>query len=155
MSLKIKPITFRNATDFVKKHHRHHGAPAGCKWSIAAYENERLCGVAICSRPVARALDDGKTCEIVRLCTDGTRNACSLLYGACAKVAKAMGYEKIITYILAEESGISLKASGFRCESESCGGGSWDCPSRPRNQKAPTCEKQRWVRVLHGGVSHE
>ena len=99
MGLELRPISFRPATEFVKQHNRHHGATAGCKWCLAAYEGDKLDGVAICCRPVARKLDDGTVCEVARLCTDGTKNACSFLYGACARVAKEMGYKKIITYI--------------------------------------------------------
>ena len=150
MSLEIRPISFRPAIEFVKQHHRHHGATSGCKWCIGAYDGDRLVGVAICCRPVARKLDDGTVCEVARLCTDGTFNACSLLYAACARVAKEMGYRKIITYILETENGASLKASGWQCESEKCGGSSWSSQSRPREDKAPLCFKQRWSKTLRG-----
>ena len=109
--MEIKPITFREASDFINKHHRHHKATVGHKFSIGVYDGEKLVGVAVCGRPVSRFYDDGVTCEINRLCTDGTKNACSMLYGACCRVAKEMGYVKIITYILASENGASLKAS--------------------------------------------
>ena len=148
MGLELRPISFRPATEFVKQHHRHHGATAGCKWCLAAYEGDKLVGVAICCRPVARKLDDGTVCEVARLCTDGTKNACSFLYGACARVAKEMGYSKIITYILDSETGSSLKASGWKLENEKCGGGSWNVPSRPREDKSPACLKQRWSKTL-------
>lgn len=148
MGLEIRPISFRAATEFVEQYHRHHGETAGCKWCIGEYDGEKLVGVAICCRPVARALDDGTVCEVARLCTDGTRNACSLLYGGCARVARDMGYKKIITYILESETGTSLKASGWELESEKCGGGSWNAPSRPRADKAPKCYKQRWSKLL-------
>ena len=105
--MEIRPITFKAACDFVNKNHRHHRATVGCKFCIGLYENEEVIGVAICGRPVARRLDDGRTCEINRLCTDGTRNACSMLYGACCRVAKEMGYKKVITYILESENGSS------------------------------------------------
>ena len=148
MKLEVRPISFRAATEFVTQHHRHHGATSGCKWSIGAYAGDKLVGVAICCRPVARMLDDGTVCEVARLCTDGTYNACSLLYAACARVAKEMGYRKIITYILGSEIGTSLKASGWVLEDEKCGGRSWSSPSRPRIDKAPTCYKQRWAKIL-------
>lgn len=98
--MEIRPVTFRQACDFVEKHHRHHRPTVGCKFCIGIFDNETLVGVAICGRPVSRKLDDGVTCEINRLCTDGTFNACSMLYGACCRVAKEMGYVKIITYCL-------------------------------------------------------
>jgi hypothetical protein len=116
MKLKIKPIHLRAANDFVKKYHRHNLPTVGGKFAISVYGNDKMCGVAICGRPTARNADNGVTLEIYRVCTDGTYNACSKLYGACCKIAKAMGYEKIITYILASENGASVRAANFICE---------------------------------------
>lgn len=111
-------------------------------------------GVAICGNPVARGLDDGLTLEIRRVCTDGTRNACSKLYSACVRTAKAMGYKRVITYTLVSETGASCRAANFKLAAEGCGGGSWDCPSRPREatqqtlfgeeKKYPEELKNRW-----------
>lgn len=150
MSMRIVPMTLKAANEFVQQHHRHHGATVGCKFCLGCYDGDRLAGVAICGRPVARGLDNGLVCEVNRLCTDGTKNACSMLYGACARVAKEMGYEKIVTYILETESGTSLRASGWECEAE-VKGRSWDCKSRPRTTTAPTCGKSRWAKQLRGG----
>ena len=144
--MEIKPITFREASDFINQHHRHHKATVGHKFSIGLYDSEKLVGVAVCGRPVSRHLDDGITCEINRLCTDGTKNACSMLYGACCRVATEMGYVKIITYILESENGASLKASNFICEGEA-GGTHWT-GKRNRGQDIPKEMKTRWVRVL-------
>lgn len=116
--LRIRPISIHAANVFVEQHHRHHGAKQGCRFAIACYEDQTLHGVAICSNPVARNADDGMTIEVARLCTDGEHNACSILYGACARIAKDMGFRKIQTYILESESGTSLKASGWICEGE-------------------------------------
>lgn len=129
--LSIRPITLRAANAFVAEHHRHNQPTNGHKWSVACYDGERLCGVAIAGQPVARKLDDGLTVEIRRVCTDGTRNACSILYGACARIARDMGYKRVITYTLISENGASLKASGFLNCGEA-GGVSWNMPSRPR-----------------------
>lgn len=82
----------------------------------------QLVGVAIVGRPVAPKLDDGLTVEITRVCTDGTRNAASMLYGACRKAARAMGYDRIFTYTLPEEGGASLRAAGFKLDKEDAGG---------------------------------
>lgn len=144
--MEIRPVTFRQACDFVEKHHRHHRPTVGCKFCIGLFDNETLVGVAICGRPVSRKLDDGVTCEINRLCTDGTVNACSMLYGACCRVAKEMGYVKIITYILASENGASLKASNFICEGIA-GGLKWT-GSRDTGQSYPHEMKTRWSRRL-------
>lgn len=111
--LSIKPITLKSANEFVKQYHRHNLPTVGCKFVIACYDNNRLCGVAICGRPTARNADDGKTLEIYRNCTDGTYNACSKLYGACIRISKEMGYEKVITYTLDSENGTSVLASNF------------------------------------------
>lgn len=103
-------------------------------------------GVAVCGRPVSRYLDDGRTLEINRLCTDGTKNACSMLYGGCCRVAKAMGYKKVITYILETEDGTSLKASNFTCEGKA-GGTHWT-GERNKGQDIPKLFKTRWTREL-------
>lgn len=131
MGLEIRPIKLRDANRYVAEHHRHNIPTNGHKFSIACYDGDRLCGVAIAGQPVARNLDDGLTIEIRRVCTDGTRNACSILYGACSRCAKEMGYKRVITYTLISEPGTSLKASGFTWSGEA-GGSSWNRPSRPR-----------------------
>ena len=151
--MTIRPITLREANAYVAQHHRHNQPTNGHKWSIACYDGERLCGVAICGQPIARKLDDGLTVEIRRVCTDGTYNACSILYGACARVARDMGYRRVITYTLVSEPGASLKASGFINCGEA-GGTSWNMPSRPREvtqltlfgeiRKYPEEKKIRW-----------
>ena len=160
MGLEIKPITLKAANAYVAQHHRHNNPTNGHKWSLAVYDEDRLYGVAIAGQPVARRLDDGMTIEVRRVCTDGTRNACSALYGACARVAREMGYARILTYTLVTESGTSLKASGWKDCGE-CGGGTWDVPSRPRElaqttlfgteQKYPTCKKRRWEKRFKEG----
>lgn len=144
--MEIRPITLRTAQEYVNLNHRHHKAPQGHKFSIGLYEQEKLIGVAIVGRPVSRRLDDGTTSEITRLCTDGTKNACSMLYGACARICKDMGYKKIITYILQSENGASLKASNFVCEGVA-GGTHWT-GVRDKGQNIPHELKTRWTRQL-------
>ena len=122
MSLEIRPCDMNTARAFIREHHRHNKPPCGHKFSIACYDGDRLCGVAMVGQPVARLLDDKETVEITRNCTDGTYNACSMLYGACVRAARALGYKKIITYTLESAPGTSLKASGFRIASQKCGG---------------------------------
>lgn len=89
------PLSFREANQFVSKYHRHNKAVGGGKFSIGAVKDGKLVGVAIAGRPVARLLDNGKTLEIVRVCTDGTRNANSFLYDKVKKIALLMGYQKV------------------------------------------------------------
>lgn len=143
---EIRNIPLKEANAFVNAHHRHHNGTVGCKFAVGLYERDKLLGVAICGRPVSRYLDNGEICEINRLCTLGDINACSQLYGACARIAQAMGYKKIITYILKSESGTSLKASNFICEGEA-GGTHWT-GRRNRGQNIPHEMKTRWVKLL-------
>ena len=145
--MRVVPITLREANDFVAEYHRHHPTVRGCKWAIGLENDGRLCGVAICGRPVARMIDDGQTIEINRLATDGTRNACSMLYGACCRIAKEMGYRRAVTYILESENGASLRASNFTYDGNTKAQ-VWGRPSRHREVTAPTCSKKRYVREL-------
>lgn len=147
--LKLKHIELKDANEFVAQHHRHHKPVTGHRFSIACYDNDRLCGVAIIGRPVARKIDQVDTVEALCLCTDGTHNACSFLYAASKRAAKALGYKRIITYILQSESGVSLAASGWECINKNAGGGSWNVPFRPRTDKAPTEPKKLYESILN------
>lgn len=157
MKLIIRPITLKAANEYVNRYHRHHNGTVGCKFAISVYADDALHGVAICGRPVGKYLDDGTTLEINRVCTDGTKNACSKLYGACCRIAKEMGYEKVITYTLQSEGGASLKASNFTCEGIA-GGTHWTGQRNPdsksyqlslfNNEKSAAEMKQRWSRRL-------
>jgi hypothetical protein len=133
-------IKLPEANEFVARLHRHHKPVIGHLFSLGAVLGGELVGVAIIGRPVARMRDDGATAEVTRLCTDGTRNACSFLYGASARAAFALGFQRIGTYILATESGGTLKAAGWRLIGETKGG-SWSRPSRGRTDKHPTQPK--------------
>lgn len=137
------PLDLDLANEFVGRLHRHHVPVVGHKFSTGAMVGEQLVGVVIVGRPVSRHRDDGMTLEVTRLCTDGTRNACSFLYGAAARAAFALGYSKIGTYTLPSEGGASLRAAGWRLIGER-GGGSWSVPSRPRVDKHPTQVKFLW-----------
>jgi hypothetical protein len=129
--MTITPINLDEANAFVKKHHRHHKPVPGAKFAVAVSDDAEIRGVAIVGRPVSRMLDDGWTLEVNRCCTDGTKNACSMLYGAAWRAAKALGYKKLITYTLPEEGGASLRGAGWRLVGLR-GGGNWNCKSRPR-----------------------
>lgn len=143
MSLRVVPISLAEANEFVRQNHRHHRPVPGCKFTVAVAEEGRIVGVAIVGRPVSRMLDDGWTLEVNRTCTDGTKNANSMLYGACWRAAKALGYRRLITYTLPEEGGASLKAANWKCIGEA-GGGSWSRKERPRVDLHPTQAKLRW-----------
>lgn len=142
--LKKIPLSREKADAFIAKHHRHHKPSRGDKFRIGAVGGSgELVGVAVSGRPVARGFDDGLTIEVIRLCTDGTENACSFLYAASRRAAIEMGYTRGLTYILETESGNSLVASGWR-PLGTTRGGSWDTKTRPRTQTAPTCPKKRF-----------
>ena len=143
--LHLHPMTLKEARHFVSEHHRHHKAPQGGLFAIgcSVAGDESPCAVVIVGRPVSRVLDDGWTAEVTRLCTLGERNACSMLYRAAWRAAKALGYRKLITYTLASESGASLIASGASVVGE-VKGRSWHCQSRPRVDTHPLQDKFRW-----------
>ena len=141
--LEIVPITLAEANAFVAQHHRHHKPVVGHKFSIGCSSGDHIVGVAIVGRPVARYLDDGWTLEVNRLCTDGTKNACSMLYAAAWRAARAMGYKKIVTYILETESGTSLKAAGWKCVGQA-GGLRWTGRRRPGVDLYPAQMKIRF-----------
>lgn len=141
--LRLQPITLREANAYVIQHHRHHGPVRGCVCVVAVSDAERVRGVAIAGRPVARMLQDGYTLEMLRCCTDGAENACSMLYGAIVRAGRALGYARFVTYTLPEEGGSSLRGAGWRCVGEA-GGGSWTRRARPRVDTHPTQVKLRW-----------
>jgi hypothetical protein len=136
-------LSIAEANAFVSEHHRHHRPVVGHIFSLGAVDGSRIVGVAIVGRPVSRIRDDGLTAEVTRLCTDGTRNACSFLYGCAARAAFALWFLRIGTYTLPEEGGASLRGAGWTLIGER-GGGSWSCPSRPRVDTAPTQHKLLW-----------
>lgn len=129
--MNITPINLEEANAFVETMHRHHKPVVGCKFCVAVSKDDKIVGVAIVGRPVSRHLDNGWTLEVNRCCTDGTKNACSMLYGASWKAAKALGYKRLITYTLPEEGGASLRASNWKLIGLA-GGGNWNCKTRPR-----------------------
>jgi hypothetical protein len=142
--LTVVPLPLDEANAFVIQHHRHHRPTVGHKFSLGvADEDGVIRGVAIVGRPVARMLDNGLTLEVNRVATDGCPNACSALYGAAWRAAKALGYRRLITYVLKSEPGASVKAAGWKCIGER-GGGSWNMPSRPRVDKHPLQTKMLW-----------
>lgn len=145
--LSLVPVSLKDANAFVAEHHRHHKPARGHKFSIGCAAEGRLVGVAIIGRPVSRYLDDGRTLEVNRLCTTGEQNACSILYAAAARAAKAMGYSKVITYTLDSEPGTSLRAAGWRCAG-SAGGKRWTGQRRPPVDLYPAQMKLRYEKLL-------
>lgn len=149
--MTVVPIPLRTARAYVHRFHRHNDAPQGHKFSIglAAAGSEELIGVAIASIPKARALHDGLTLEVSRVCCDPAYvNACSKLYAAVIRAGRAQGYRRFVTYTLPDESGSSLRAVGFRPDAMTTARpDGWNCPSRPRAlpSRYPVGEKIRWM----------
>ena len=113
MALRIVPLTLKQANEMVSQYHRHHAPAVGCRWSIGVELNGKLVGAAICGRPNARMTPQYSVLEVNRLVTDGTKNACSILYAACARIAREMGFEEIQTAILESEPGNFIASHGL------------------------------------------
>ena len=139
--LTVVPCEFDEANAFIARHHRHHQPLKFHKFSLAvADEAGEIRAVCMVNRPTARMLDDGMTLEVTRLASDGCPNACSCLYGAAWRAAKALGYGKLITYILESESGTTLKASGWKLIGKR-GGGELEYAVSPSRRQAPAPEE--------------
>ena len=147
--LRVRPLELRELNAFVEQHHRHHKKVQGHRFSIGAYnEAGDLVGACSVGRPVARKTDAKKVAEVTRLVTDGTKNACSILYAAASRACKAIGFERIQTFILETELGTSLIASGWVFDGVSAGGQWKHTDGKPRRTDQPTCAKHRYVRML-------
>jgi len=148
--LHVIPLELTEANALVAMWHRHHQPSQGHRFSLGAIDDHgALHAAVIVGRPVARLAGSPRdVLEVVRLVSDGTPNACSVLYAAAARAGLAMGYRRIQTYILDAEPGTSLKASGWRSEGDA-GGGQWKhTDGRPRRTDQPTGMKERWARDL-------
>jgi hypothetical protein len=143
VGIRVIPCTLKESHAFVRQWHRHHRPSQGGLFAVACASDDQICGVAVVGRPTSRLLQDGYTAEVVRLATDGTKNSASMLYATCWRAARALGYRRLITYILDSESGVSLRASGWKLVAQS-GGGSWSRPSRPRVDTQPLQGKLRY-----------
>lgn len=155
MAWELVPLSQREANRWIGAHHRHNRRVTGDLFRVGLVDDDgALHGVGIAGRPVGRGLDDGRTVEITRVCTDGTENACSMLYGALCRAAKALGYRRAVTYTLQSESGASVKAANFRPAACLPARTGWSTPSQPRpvdlwgQEAAPPDPKIRWERVL-------
>lgn len=147
--MRVIPLTLDRANALVAEWHRHHKPARGHRYSLGLVDDVgALRGAAIVGRPVARQVDQHSVAEVTRLVTDGIPNGCSILYGAAARVARAMGFERIQTYILAEEPGVTLRAAGWTLDHVTLGG-RWSYGRRPGNDDHPTGPKQRWSRTLN------
>lgn len=147
--MKVVPLTIKEANRLVRRWHRHSRPVHGARFAIGLELNGRLCGAAIVGRPVAQRTEQYTVAEVTRLVSPGTqetKNACSFLYGACARIAREMGFAKVQTFILKSEPGTSLLAAGWKLAGESAGGG-WSRPSRAR-RGGPQQPKKKFERVF-------
>lgn len=148
-SLAVVPVTLREANAFVEKHHRHHDKVRGHKLSTGIIDQDgELRGVAILARPLARMIDHTQVAEVTRVATDGCPNACSMLLGVCCRLGKTLGFAYVITYTLFEESGVSLRAAGYKPVALTSGG-AWSRTGREREDDQPLGRKVRWE-CAHG-----
>ena len=157
--MKAIPLELKEANAYIERRHRHHAPVRRDKFRVGCEDHGELVGVVQVGRPLARMLCDGKTLEVLRLCSNGEKNVCSFLYSRAARIAQEMGYKKIITYILETENGTSLKAAGWHYEADT-EAQIWSRPSRKRDMatqlslfnqretKYPVQKKQRWAKDL-------
>lgn len=143
--MNLRPITVTAALKFNLETHRRLPKLQGGMWAVAVEDSEIL-GVAIVGRPTARMLDDGRRLQVVRCAVrEGVKNGCSMLYGAVARAARAMGATDCFTYIHADETGHSLKTSGWIEDLNfKSDGGEWSRPSRPRSKTVEPEAKRRF-----------
>ena len=153
--LHIRPLSFKEACEFVDQHHRHHARPQGHKFSLGVLdENGDLVGVAIVGRPVARHFDDGLSVEVTRVAVkDNTPNACSALYAAAWRTARAAGYRRALTYTQDGESGASLRGAGWLLVADRAARPGWDVPTRPRSARGTdNIARTLWQIATHDAV---
>lgn len=135
LNVELRPIGLKLARQLVDEWHRHLERPQGGKFALAAWHDGRIVGVAIVGRPIARMDQrDWRNAEVIRVATDGTRNACSFLYSRAKRAAQAIGYRRVLTKTLKEESGDSLRAVGAKEVGETRGG-QWDRANRKRRKR--------------------
>lgn len=142
--MKIVPLTLSEVNTFIEQNHRHHKRVQGHRFSLGLIDDSGLIGVCVVGRPVARNTDWKTVAEVTRLCTDGSKNACSKLYATSAAIARLMGFQAIQTFILETESGVSLKASGWSLVGESPGGQWKHTDGKPRRTDQPICRKLKY-----------
>lgn len=112
--LDIVPMTQKEAQGF-DQHYRRQRRMKGYKFSIGCTDGDKIVGVASMVQPASRYMDDGWTLEMTGVCTDGTEDVRLMLYGAAWRAARALGYKKLITYVMDTEPGTGLKMAGWKC----------------------------------------
>lgn len=154
MALELVPMSLTEARAFIALHHRtHKRLNVIARFAVGAARDRDVVAAAITGNPKARALQDGWTAEVVRVCSidarpagDHASCACSMLYAASWRAARALGFRRAVTYTLPSDGGVSLRAAGWTLVGEA-GGGSWSRRERPRVDEHPTQVKLRWERA--------
>lgn len=156
MGMELLPLSLAEANALVSQWHRHNRPVPGHKFSVGVARDGVVVGAVIVGRPVARHFDNGDTLEVVRVATDGSKNACSMLYGAAQRAAFALGYRRLITYTRTDESGSSLKAAGWKVIAKRPPR-SWAASSvkRPRTDATEPTERFLWEAPLSGSAPGE
>jgi hypothetical protein len=146
--MQLAPCTVKEALRFVKQAHRHLPNLQGGLFAVKVTDDliGDTLGVGIVGNPPRVWQGTGRV-VISRCATDGAENACSMVYGALCRAAKALGYREVWTYTLADEPGTSLRAAGF-VDMGVSRGGDWGCESRPRKAAVKPEPKRRWLRKL-------
>lgn len=146
--LMLWPLKRDEANAYVKEHHRHNAPVTGDLFRVGLRYGDEIVGVAMVGRPISKELQnrEPQTCELLRLCVrDGApRNAIRTLHGAVLRAAWALGYNRVITYTLASESGNTLRDAGYRTLGEKRKGRSWNTRSRPRIDGHKIADRLFW-----------
>lgn len=108
-SLVIVPIRLSTARAFIAWTREEPLSPHEAIFAIGANTGTGvLVGVVMMGRPIANALDDGRTVQITDLATDGTPKAGAALLCAARWVALAMGYGRLIDCASGGRAGASV-----------------------------------------------
>ena len=143
--VSVRPLPVTLAIRFNATTHRRLPKVIGGMWAVGAEIDGELVGVALVGRPIARLADDGRCLEVLRCAVaTGARNACSALYGACARTARAMGAADLWTYVHGDESGHSLRAAGW-IRIGPTKGGEWSRDGRQRELAIDSLPKVKWA----------
>ena len=143
MSLMVRPCTVKFARRWVADVHRHLPKIQGALWALKALRSGEPVGIAVVGNPARQWQDESVLCLLRMAVLEGQKNACSFLYGACSRTARAMGATDLVTYTLPIEPGTSLRAAGWIFAGMT-DGGQWDRPSKPRQQSLFPDPKKRW-----------
>ena len=140
------PITIKEARPLLREWHRRRKTCHAARFAVAVAADGIVRGVAFCGNPVATMLaqhSDGDVLEVLRLATDGTPNACTRLQAVVDRVARAMGFTKLVTYTDPDEGGTSLRASNWQGPFPTKGGTRANRPGR-RSGRQP--RRWKWTR---------